>query len=125
VPGIDCGVANILFSPFVSHQSINQNPGRLGKLQNFTAFENDVQSRKTLPQYTHLSPSMANDGHDRGLEFGAEWTRPFLGPLLPDEYFMNRTLLLLTYDESGDWWTPNRVLSILLGGAVPHELEGT
>ena len=72
-----------------------------------------------------MSPNMLNDGHDTSLAFAANWSRSFLAPLLQNQYFMNRTLILLTYDESETYTKPNQIGSILLGGAVPDDLRGT
>lgn len=38
---------------------------------------------------------------------------------------MNDTLMLLTYDESKTYSLPNKIASILLGGAVPSKLKRT
>ena len=46
-------------------------------------------------------------------------------PLLSNSYFTNRTLILLTFDESETYSEPNRILSLLLGDAVPITLRGT
>jgi hypothetical protein len=35
------------------------------------------------------------------------------------------TLILVTFDENHSYTSPNRVFSILLGGAVPQFLHGT
>lgn len=72
-----------------------------------------------------MSPDMLNDGHNTSLQYAANWTRTFLMPLLVNEYFMNDTLILLTYDESETYSLPNRIVSILLGGAIPSNLRGT
>jgi acid phosphatase len=72
-----------------------------------------------------MSPGMLNDGHNTSLEYAARWTRSFLTPLLANEYFMNNTLVLLTYDESETYSLPNKIVSILLGGAIPSNLKGT
>jgi len=68
---------------------------------------------------------MDNDGHDTSLAFAANWTLSFLTPLLANTKFMENTLILLTYDESETYAIPNRISSILLGGAVPQSLKGT
>ncbi|KAF5869718.1 putative acid phosphatase-like protein [Botrytis fragariae] len=70
-------------------------------------------------------PNMLNDGHNTSLAYGANWTRSFLTPLLQNEAFMNNTLILLTYDESETYSKPNRIYSVLLGGAVPADKKGT
>lgn len=114
----------IISSPFVSYDSVNLNGTRLSKLQSFTAFGSDVKA-DTLPQYAHLSPDMLNDGHNTSLQYAANWTQSFLTPLLSNEKFMNRTLILLTYDESATYPLPNHIVSLLLGGAIPSNKKGT
>jgi acid phosphatase len=113
-----------LLSPFISYDSINHNGSRLSNVLAFTDFQNDLNA-KALPQYAHMSPDMQNDGHDTSLEFAATWSKDFLTPLLSNDYFMNNTLVLLTYDESATYSLPNKIVSILLGGAVPSDLKGT
>ena len=68
---------------------------------------------------------MLNDGHNTSLQYAANWTQSFLTPLLANEQFMNRTLILLTYDESATYPMPNHIVSLLLGGAVPSNKKGT
>jgi hypothetical protein len=68
---------------------------------------------------------MLNDGHNTSLQYAANWTQSFLTPLLSNEQFMNRTLILLTYDESATYPIPNHIVSLLLGGAVPSNKKGT
>lgn len=111
-------------SPFISFDSISMNGTRLGNLQSFMDFDKDVKAN-TLPQYAHMSPDMLNDGHNTTLEFAANWTQSFITPLLANAQFMEKTLVLLTYDESATYPKPNRIVSLLLGGAVPAELKGT
>jgi hypothetical protein len=72
-----------------------------------------------------MSPDMLNDGHNTTLEYAASWSKGFLTTLLSNEYFMNNTLILLTYDESETYSLPNKIVSILLGGAVSPNLKGT
>lgn len=111
-------------SPFVSYDSINLNGSRLANLQSFRDFSNAVKSQ-TLPQYAHLSPDMLNDGHNTSLGYATNWTMSFLAPLLANPTFMENTLILLTYDESATYEVPNRIVSLLLGGAIPNSLKGT
>ncbi|RKF62864.1 putative acid phosphatase [Erysiphe neolycopersici] len=111
-------------NPFVSYDSINFNGSRLAKVLSFRDFDRDIK-KNSLPQYIHISPNMLNDGHDTSSSFGIDWTSKFLKPLFSNPYFMNRTLILLTYDESRTMNKPNQITSLLLGGAVPKELHGT
>ena len=71
-----------------------------------------------------MSPNMSNDGHDTGLAYGVAWSRGFLTPLLSNSYFTNRTLILLTLDETATYSEPNKVASLLLGD-IPSNLKGT
>jgi acid phosphatase len=68
---------------------------------------------------------MSNDGHDSNFTFAASWERNWITPLLNNSYFMDNTLILLTYDESETYTLKNNIFSILLGGAVPPALRGT
>jgi len=111
-------------SPFISFDSVNMNGSRLAQIQSLTDFNRDV-SMNTLPQYAHMSPDMLNDGHNTTLEYAATWSSSFLAPLLLNPRFMEKTLILFTYDESETYSIPNRIVSILLGGAIPTQLRGT
>lgn len=67
-----------------------------------------------------------NDGHDTNITFAGTFINGFLPPLLANPNFnTNRTLVVLTWDETGTDNIPNRVANILLGGAVPTNLIGT
>ncbi|KAB8301025.1 hypothetical protein EYC80_002948 [Monilinia laxa] len=113
-------------NPFVSYESISMNGTRLQNLLSLDEFSPTVQNDpSSLPQYAHISPDMLNDGHNTSLSYAANWTRSFLTPLLQNEAFMNNTLILLTYDESETYSKPNRIYSVLLGGAVPADKRGT
>ncbi len=50
---------------------------------------------------------MSNDAHDTNITFAASWARGFLEPLLSNDYFMNNTLVILTFDECEDYPAPN------------------
>lgn len=116
--------ANNWVSPFVSFNSIGWVGERLANIQSLDAFQRALAA-EDLPQYIHISPNLDNDGHDTSLESGANWTSNFLKPLLGNHYFMNNTLVQLTYDEAETYSSPNKVVSILLGDAIPFELRGT
>jgi acid phosphatase len=111
-------------SPFISYDSVARNGTRLLNIQSLKDFETDVK-KETLPQYAHISPNMLNDGHDTGLKYATNWSRSYLKDLLDNKKFMEKTLILLTYDESETYSKPNHIVSVLLGGAVPDNLKGT
>jgi len=113
-------------NPLILFESVTKNDTRLALIKNFTSFKADVDS-KTLPQWAFFTPNMTDDGHDTNLSFASTWEKGFLQPLLNDSYFMNGTLLLLTFDENENYKLPNKAFSILIGGpgVIPDSLKGT
>ncbi|KAI1341878.1 phosphoesterase family-domain-containing protein [Xylariaceae sp. FL0016] len=109
---------------FVSHDSINTNGSRLANLLSFKEFKRDFAA-KTVPQFVYMSPNMLNDGHNTTLEYATDWAREFLMPILVDGVFDEKTLIQLTYDETEDYSEPNRIVSLLLGNAIPKSAQGT
>jgi acid phosphatase len=111
-------------NPFIIYDSYTSNATRLSVMKNFTEFEKDLNDQK-LPQYVIITPNMTNDAHDTTVKVAGQWSRNFLTPLLQNEYFMNNTLVLLTFDENETYGEQNTAFSILLGGVVPDNLKGT
>lgn len=111
-------------NPLMIYDSVSSSPDRLAKIKNFTMFHQDLTDNK-LPQWIFITPNMTNDGHDTDIEVAGNWAKSFLDPLLENENFLDKTLVLLTFDESGNYLNDNRVFSVLLGDAVPEELQGT
>ncbi|EGP91940.1 unnamed protein product [Zymoseptoria tritici ST99CH_1A5] len=102
----------------------NTSQRRLSYQKNLTQFYVDLNNQR-LPQWSFITPNMTSDGHDTSVTTAGTWSRNFLDPLLSNDYFNSRTLVLLTFDENHTYNTGNRVFSILLGGAVPDSLQGT
>lgn len=111
-------------SPFVSFDSINRNGSRLLNIQSFRDFRRDLAA-KTVPQYAFMTPNMLNDGHNTTLEYATKWADDFITPLLADGVFGERTLIMLTYDESETYSRPNKIVTLLLGTGLPPEKKGT
>ncbi len=111
-------------NPLILFDSVTSNATRLSLIKNFTSFSSDLAAR-TLPQWLFITPNMTNDGHDTTITFAANWAQLFLSPLLNNTYFMNNTLIVLTFDEDETYTVGNRVFTILLGGAIPSSLKGT
>jgi acid phosphatase len=61
---------------------------------------------------------MTADGHDTSVTVAGQFLKGFLTPLLENKNFLQNTLLLITFDQ-------NKVVSVLLGDAVPDDLVGT
>ncbi|KIX93022.1 uncharacterized protein Z520_11295 [Fonsecaea multimorphosa CBS 102226] len=110
--------------PLILYNSVTNNATRRALIKGFDAFHSDL-ANKTLPQWAFITPNMTNDAHDTNVTFGSQWLRNFMDPLLTNEYFMNDTLVLLTFDENESYGIQNKVFSILLGGAIPANLKGS
>lgn len=79
---------------------------------------------RSVPR-THL-PTPVNDAHDTNVDFTSDWLTSFLVPLLANPSFNdNRTVILLTFDESESYNLNNNVYTLALGGGLPKELIGT
>lgn len=111
-------------NPLILYDSVTEDPTRLRQIKNFSSFYEDLDQHR-LPQYFFITPNMTNDGHDTNIEFSGTWSFNFLSELLKNEYFMKDTLVMLTFDESGSYKAPNKVYTLLVGGAVPEHLKGT
>ncbi|KAH8157924.1 hypothetical protein CIB48_g10328 [Xylaria polymorpha] len=102
-------------NPLVSYDSVGTDVNRLAKTKNFTLFDRDLAAN-TLPQWMFITPNM----------IAGKWARNFLDPLLSNKNFnQDRTLIVLTFDESESYLGPNNVFTVLLGNAVPSSKVGT
>lgn len=77
----------------------NTSPRRLSYQKNLTEFYADLKAER-LPQWSFVTPNMTSDGHDSSVTVAGAWSRGFLEPLMSNKYFMERTLILLTFDEN-------------------------
>ncbi|KAL1584045.1 hypothetical protein WHR41_08176 [Cladosporium halotolerans] len=111
----------------------NTTPERLSAQKNISMINKDASmfhkdlAEGKLPQWMFITPNMTSDGHDTSVTTAGQWCRDLLEPLINDKKssFWDRTLVLLTFDESETYTKSNRVFSILLGDAVPKHLHGT
>ena len=95
-------------NPLVLFDSVVQNETRARQIKNFTDFENDLSDKK-LPQWAFITPNMTNDVHDTNITFGGKWERGWMSSLLTNDYFMNDSLILLTFDEDATYNKTNRI----------------
>jgi hypothetical protein len=115
----------------VLFDTLSRTEQRLSQMKNLSMidtsrsmFHRDLKENK-LPLWMFITPNMTSDGHDTSATVAGAWCRKFLGPLLADKTFMQNTLVLITWDENETYSQQNRILSILVGDAVPAELVGT
>ncbi|KAK3350058.1 phosphoesterase family-domain-containing protein [Lasiosphaeria hispida] len=111
-------------NPLILYDSVAHNATRVKQIKNFTSFDGDLRAEK-IPQWSFITPNMTNDAHDTNLTFAATWTRNFLEPLVKNPYFMEKTLIIVSFDENDRYPVPNRVFTVLLGGAIPPALQNT
>jgi acid phosphatase len=111
-------------NPLILFDSVTNSDLRLRQIKNFTNFHEDLDNER-LPQWAFVTPNMTNDGHDTDITFAAKWSINWLSEVLKNDYFSENTLVLLTFDEGGNYTVGNKVFSVLLGGAVPEKLKGT
>ncbi|GMM32380.1 hypothetical protein DAMA08_051250 [Martiniozyma asiatica (nom. inval.)] len=111
-------------NPLINYESVTKNATRLSLIKNFTMFEKDLADEK-LPQCVIITPNMTNDAHDSNIKVAGNWAKNFLTPLLENEYFINNTLVLISFDKTESYAVKNSVFSSLLGGAISEHLKGT
>ena len=111
-------------NPLISFDSVTQNATRLELIKGFTALGEDLANQR-LPQWAFITPNMTDDGHDTNITFASLWERSAVSVFLNNSYFMNNTLVLLTFDETETYTDHNKIFAILLGGAIPANLKGT
>ncbi|KAG6915977.1 hypothetical protein DXG01_009029 [Tephrocybe rancida] len=112
-------------NPVMTYQSVNTKSARLANVKNFTLFQQDLAANQ-LPQWMFITPNMTNDAHDTSITVAGTWSKNFLTPLLANPNFNDgKTLVVLTFDETGSSSSANRVFAIVLGGALPANLVGT
>ncbi|KAJ5640076.1 uncharacterized protein N7484_007938 [Penicillium longicatenatum] len=110
--------------PLILFDSVTNDAVRPRQIKNFTTFYEDLEHER-IPQYMFITPNMTNDAHDTNITVAGNFLESFVPPLLKNHYFSKDALILVTFDESGNYSVPNRVYSFLVGGAVPEHLKGT
>ena len=86
-------------NPFISYLNIQKDARRCSNIVNSNEFDQDVLNG-TLPQYVFFVPNQKNDGHDTGVKFADTWYRQRFENYFRDVRFMEKTLVISTFDES-------------------------
>lgn len=87
-------------------------------------FYEDLKNDK-LPQWMFVTPNMTSDGHDTSVTTAGIWLKSFLEPLLSNKNFMDKTLVMITFDETETYTIQNNIFSVLIGDSIPSNLVGT
>ncbi|EPS93298.1 hypothetical protein FOMPIDRAFT_1170659 [Fomitopsis schrenkii] len=112
-------------NPLVIFDSVSNVTERALRIRNFNDFAKDVNA-SAIPQWSFITPNLVNDGHDTNIDFMSQWIQFWLKPLLADTRFNdNRTVILLTFDETETYSINNRIWTLVLGGGLPASLKNT
>ncbi len=103
-------------NPFISYVDIQNDPVRCAKIVNADEFDRDAAAG-TLPEYVFYVPDLKNDAHDTGVAYGDNWYKRKFGPYVSNAGFMNNTILISTFDESGVS-LKNQIYTSIVGPAV-------
>lgn len=108
--------------PFMSFERVQK--GACDHIVDGSRFAADFKA-SALPNYAFYSPDKIDDGHDpvndpaAGLANASKWLAEFLDPLLNNHEFFEKTLTVVTYDESAVHHNDtNRIYTVFLGGMV-------
>ncbi|KAI9282710.1 phosphoesterase family-domain-containing protein [Sporodiniella umbellata] len=111
-------------NPAVIFDSVGLNKTRLQNVVGDDQFQKDVESNN-LPHWMFYTPDMKNDAHDTNAAFAGEWLSKFYEKTLSNPNLLEKTLILITFDENSSILTGrNQVWSLLLGN-IPKDLKGT
>ena len=103
-------------NPFISFTNISTNSKRCANIVNSDQMDSDLKSG-SMPNYSMYVPNLKNDGHDTGVAFADQWLSQKFGSLMKDHNFMDQTLFVITFDESGSK-TNNQVYTAVFGDSV-------
>ncbi len=100
-------------NPFISYVNIQNNPSRCANIVNSAQFEVDAASGN-LPNFIFYVPDNRNSGHDTGVSFANSWYEKRFSKYFLDSKFMENTVVVSTFDESGISMK-NRIYTSLFG----------
>lgn len=103
--------------PFLSFQNIQNDPQRCReRVVNAAELARDIANGR-VPNYSLYVPNQKNDGHDTNIAYADRWLAHTFGPLLRDQRFTDKLLLVVTFDEAKDDGT-NHIYTSLWGQNV-------
>lgn len=92
----------------MSFDNIRNNTARCQNIVNAEEnFAKDVALGAMAPNYMYYIPNLDNDAHDTNVSFAAKNTQYLIDTMLDNKEFMNRTMILITFDENSKHSKPN------------------
>jgi len=103
-------------NPFISFLNVQSNPSRCAKIVNSSEFATDA-ANNSLPEYVFYIPNLENDGHDTSASYANNWYEKTFGNYINDAKFMDRTILVTTFDEN-EGTGKNQIYTSIFGPQV-------
>lgn len=104
-------------NPFISYVSIQSSRSRCSNIVEASQFDRDA-ANGTLPNYSFYVPNNKNSGHDTSVAYADKWYKGKFSPYVSDARFMNNTILISTFDESGKFFGKNQIYTSIVGATV-------
>jgi phosphoesterase family protein len=103
-------------NPFISYVNIQRDPQRCANIVNASQFDKDA-SNGNLPEYVFYVPNIKNDGHDTSVTYADNWYSANFLRYISDPGFLENTVLVTTFDESGTS-SRNQIYTSVVGTGV-------
>ncbi len=103
--------------PFLSFQDVQSDPTRCARVVPSDQLQKDI-AKDAVPEFSLVIPNNSSNGHDTGVQYADGWLKQTLSPILKDSKFMERTLVIVTFDESNHDDDSNQVYTALIGANV-------
>lgn len=103
-------------NPFISFVDIQTSPSRCAHIVEAAEFDQDA-ANGTMPEYVFYIPNIRNDGHDTGVAYANRWYAQRFASYLNSTSFMQNTVVITTFDESGNS-SENQIYTSIFGPAV-------
>lgn len=103
-------------NPFISYLNIQNAPSRCANILNADQFDKDA-TNGSLPDYVFYIPNNRNSGHDTGVAYADRWYGQKFSKYVADQKFMENTVLISTFDESGAS-SRNQIYTSIAGPSV-------
>ena len=88
--------------PFIYFDSIRLNPARCQQsIVPLTQLDTDLAANQ-LPNFSLITPNLCNDGHNCSLDIADKWVSQMVSKLQSSPAFGKNSLIIITFDESGD-----------------------
>lgn len=102
--------------PFISFQNVSKDSRRCANITNAEEFDKDL-ANQTLPDYMMYIPNQDNNGHDTNMDYSNKYLEKKFGSLFRNKEFLEKTLVIVTFDESENLFS-NNIYTALIGGNI-------